>query len=121
MKKLLALTLLAASLAGAQSKKILAPDLSQEWIDKIHAAVPGATIVKDGSIADADALIGSITPAPVHAFGVVVERSGGIDEHQHRGEAVMRGREVVDRGEGAAGAQPIGGRVEGRADHHDRR
>ena len=82
MKKLLALTLLAASLAGAQSKKILAPDLSQEWIDKIHAAVPGATIVKDGSIADADALIGSITPEELsnaHKLKWVQVLSAGVD------------------------------------------
>lgn len=82
MKKLLALALLAASLAGAQSKKILAPDLSQEWIDKIHAAVPGATIVKDGSIADADALIGSITPEELsnaHKLKWVQVLSAGVD------------------------------------------
>lgn len=83
MNKLLVLALISASFAGAQTKKILAPGLSQEWIDKIQAAVPGVTIVKDGSVADADAVIGGITPEELrdaHKLKWVQVLSAGVDD-----------------------------------------
>ena len=66
-------------------------------------------------------VIGGVTAGPVDALGVVVERAGRIDEDQHRGEAVVVCREVVDGVEGAAGAQPVRRGVEGGTDHHDGR
>ena len=42
-------------------------------------------------------MIGGVAAAPVDAFGVVVERASGIDEHQHRRVAAVGGREFVDR------------------------
>lgn len=88
MRKLLALALFASTLAGAQTKRILAPDLSQEWIDKIQAAVPGVTLVKVNEadvvreIGNADALIGNISPEEfraAHQLKWVQVLSAGVD------------------------------------------
>ncbi len=65
-----------------------------------------------------DHVVGRVTACSVDAFGVVVERTTGVDEDQHRGVAVMGGGEVVDRLDGLTGAQPVGGSVELAADHH---
>ena len=57
----------------------------------------------------------------VDAFGVVVERAAGVDEHQHRRVAAVGGGEVVDRLDRIARPQPVRGGVELAADHHHRR
>lgn len=98
MTKLLALAFLFACLAGAQSKKILAPDLPPEWISKIQAAVPGVMIVKSGDISDADALIGNITPEQLraaHKLKWVQVLSAGVD-HMMFPELVNSGVTVTN-------------------------
>lgn len=82
MNKLLALALFAASLAGAQNKTILAPGLSQDWINEIQAAVPGVSIVKSGDISTVDAIVGEVTPEQIraaHKLKWVQVMSAGVD------------------------------------------
>ena len=57
-------------------------------------------------------MISGVAPAAVDTFGVNVERAAGIDEHQHRRAAAMRGGESVGRAHRVARAQPVGGSVE---------
>ena len=65
-------------------------------------------------------MVRGVTPRAVHASGVIVERADGVDEDEHRGVAIVRGRELVDGRDGVSGTQPIGCGVELTADHHDR-
>ena len=62
-----------------------------------------------------------IAVTAVDALGVVVERTGGVREDEHRRRTAVGRRVVVDRGLRVAGPDPVRRGVQLRADHHDRR
>src|ERR1700757_1351161 len=66
-------------------------------------------------------MIGRVAANPIDAFGVVVEGSSGVHEHQNRSFALMGGSEVVDGLDRVARTRPVRGGVELPADHHRRR
>ncbi|SIK16928.1 Uncharacterised protein [Mycobacteroides abscessus subsp. abscessus] len=67
-----------------------------------------------------DEMVGGIATTTVHALGVVVERPGGIREHQHRRVSTVPGGEVVGGLCGVARPYPVRGSVQRRPDHQYR-
>ncbi|SLE07871.1 Uncharacterised protein [Mycobacteroides abscessus subsp. massiliense] len=64
-----------------------------------------------------DEMVGGVTTTTVHALGVVVERPGGIREHQHRRVSTVPGGEVVGGLRGVARPYPVRGSIQRRPDH----
>ena len=54
-------------------------------------------------------MIGGVAAAPVDAFGVDAERAARIDEHQHRRNPAVGGRECIGRGGCPPDPQPVAG------------
>src|ERR1700757_394459 len=63
-------------------------------------------------------MVGRVTAWPVYTFGVVVEASAGVNEHEYGSRTVVALRIGVDHGNGVAGAYPVGGVTELAGDHH---
>lgn len=119
MRRLTLCLVLCATLLGAQTKKILLTNATPDLVEQLGSASPKATIVPVTKetvmkeIADADALIGNITPEEVRAgkklqwvqtmsAGVenVLHKSGGDDLRDSKiiltNNQIVQGPEIAD-------------------------